>query len=202
MKRIVCLMMCFAMFTGYAAAMGNRPGHGPGEHPEHPEGSEKGHTKKETLVTSQKTLDAVAQYIRDYVKDEEPKGKVRIEDPETGDTLELKLDKVHRKRLAKIAPGKYFVCADFKSEKGTIYDLDFFVRKKGKDKFELVEGKTSLHKVAGKARYNWFYDKKDGVWKKKPAGEKMREHPEKTKERGKETGEHPEGADEHPEHPN
>jgi len=202
MKRVVCWIVCCAALTSQTWGMAS--GH---EHPtgaEHPQGTSK--EKAPTEIESKAALDAVAQYIRDYVQNEEPKGKVQIKDPKTGKTLSLKLDKVHRKLLAKIGPDTYFVCADFKADDGTVYDLDFFVRRKGDDEFELVKDKTSLHKVAGKPRYTWYYDDDAGVWKKKHAEKKVEEHPaagqKKVEEHpaagDKKAGEHPTGGAEHP----
>ena len=193
-----------------------------GEHPEHPEKTaETG--KEATVITSDAALDAVAAFIRDYVEHTPPMGRVTIEDPETGETLNLALDKVHRERLAMVKPDKYFVCADFKADDGTVYDLDFFVRRtgEGEGQFELIEDKTSLHKKAGEARYTWYYDEDKGVWKKKGAGMKKAhehpesgehpekkksgegeaEHPQESEESASGGSEHPGGGSEHPEHP-
>jgi hypothetical protein len=66
---------------------------------------------------------------------------------------------VHKDRLQALADGRYFACVDFKAADGTMVDVDFFLKKDG-DK--LVVTDTSVHKIDGKARYN--YEEKDGVW--------------------------------------
>ena len=157
-----------------------------------------GDGKDDATITSEQQLDEVAQFIRNHVENEEPKGMVTIENPDTGETLELKLDKVHRKRLAKIEADTYFVCADFKADDGTVYDLDFFVRRKNGDAFKLIKDKTSLHKVAGEPRYTWYYDEVDGVWKKRSqhggAEHPDAEHPDAEHP----DAEHPDNGAEHP----
>jgi hypothetical protein len=78
-----------------------------------------------------------------------------------GKDLALDLIKVHDDRLSSLGAGKYFACVDMKGTDGRIYDIDFFVA--------LLPGKlniteTSVHKINGKALYNWKEEK--GVWKK------------------------------------
>ena len=62
-----------------------------------------------------------------------------------------------------VADGSYFACVDFKAEDGTMLDVDFFLKKQGDG---LVVTDTSVHKVNGKARYN--YEEKNGVWVRVP----------------------------------
>jgi hypothetical protein len=52
---------------------------------------------------------------------------------------------------------------DFKADDGTMVDVDFFLKKQG-DALAVTE--TTVHKINGKARYN--YEQKDGVWVKVP----------------------------------
>ena len=86
-----------------------------------------------------------------------------IRDEKTGQDLELKLDKIHRERLAQTAEHTYFVCADFKSRDGEVFDLDFWVQQT-EDGLQVTE--TMIHKQAGDPRYTWYEE--SGVWKKKP----------------------------------
>ena len=77
--------------------------------------------------------------------------------------LALDLIKVHDDRLSNLGGGKYFACVDMKGTDGKIYDIDFFmVVQPGK----LTVTETSVHKINGKALYNWKEEK--GVWKKVP----------------------------------
>lgn len=151
------------------------------EHPEHPEES----GEHAAALTADQLADAIAAYVEERSGDD---GYMTVEDPETGEELKLKLDKVHRERLSRVAPDTYFACADFMSADGVVYDLDVFM--KGSDPAALEFHDLSVHKVAGEPRYTWYEE--DGVWKKKMAGEEGDEHPE-----GEE--EHPEGEEEHPE---
>ena len=75
--------------------------------------------------------------------------------------LALDLIRVHDDRLSSLGAGKYFACVDMKATDGTTYDIDFFMSGKPGD-MKVTE--TSVHKVNGKALYNWKEEK--GVWKK------------------------------------
>jgi hypothetical protein len=131
------------------------------EHPEHPtEGIEGAEKAKEVI-----TIESVAIYLEGYVgkKVVEGGGWMKVQDEKANATLKLKLDKIHRERLAKTDQGTYFVCADFTSPGGKIYDLDFWV-------METDEGlkvtETTVHKEDGKPRYSWV--EKDGIWSQLP----------------------------------
>src|SRR5438128_1650266 len=111
------------------------------EHPEHPKkgGGEKKVSAAETKTSNDK---------RFHVSYE-------------GQELSLALVKVHEDRLSSLGEGKYFACVDMKATDGTTYDIDFFMSGKPGD-MEVTE--TSVHKVNGKALYNW--KEEGGVWKK------------------------------------
>ena len=135
------------------------------EHPEHPEhpGSE---TKAAAVVERPPvTIESVATYLEAYVasKAAETDGWYRIEDEKAGTTLRLKLDHIHRERLAKTAERTWFVCADFTTPEGRLYDLDFWVR----DTYHgLAVSESMVHKEEGKPRYSWIEN--EGVWSRKP----------------------------------
>jgi hypothetical protein len=75
--------------------------------------------------------------------------------------LTLDLVKLHDDRFSNLGGDKYFACVDMKSADGKIYDIDFFMMvKPGK----LTVTETSVHKINGKALYNWRQE--GGVWKK------------------------------------
>lgn len=158
------------------------------EHPEtgeeHPEGGE------HADLTVDQLADAIAAYVDGRAGED---GYMTVHDPVADTDLELKLDKVHRERLSKVAPHTYFACADFVSRDGVTYDLDVFM--KGTDAEALAFHDLSIHKVEGEPRYTWYEE--DGTWKKKPMGEEAEEHPEG--EHPEEKEEHPEGDEEHPE---
>jgi hypothetical protein len=75
--------------------------------------------------------------------------------------LTLDLVKLHDDRFSNLGGDKYFACVDMKGADGKIYDIDFFMMvKPGK----LTVTETSVHKINGKALYNWRQE--GGVWKK------------------------------------
>ncbi|MFN7181083.1 MAG: heavy metal-binding domain-containing protein [Planctomycetota bacterium] len=135
----------------------------PHEHPsEHPRGSK----PKEETVTKEDLARAIHEYIE---KDSKLKGGYfLIFDREKNKPLTLKLEKVHKDRLSKVADNIYFACVDLTTgqdkETPDTYDIDFFMKKTAEG-FEVTE--ISIHKENGQPRYNWFEEK--GIWKKKPA---------------------------------
>jgi hypothetical protein len=90
-------------------------------------------------------------------------GWYTMKDDEASATLKMKLDHVHRERLAQIDPKTYFACTDFKTDDGHTVDVDFFMKDNGE---KLVMSDASIHKVDGKPRYNW--KEKDGYWVREP----------------------------------
>lgn len=131
------------------------------EHPEHPQ-----EHPAEKPKTGPLTMDAFAKAAEAYIEhDSELKGGYfLVYDSEQKKPLLLKLDKVHREKLANTGDREYFACADFKTPEGAVYDLDIFM--KGSSEADLVATEITIHKVGGKPRYTWFEDK--GTWKKKP----------------------------------
>jgi hypothetical protein len=155
----------------------------PPEHPEHPEEDE----AAAPALTEAELADAIEAHVTAVA--EENDGVYPLQDPETGETLNLELVKVHEERLARTAPDTYFACVDFAGPDGTTYDVDFFMT--GAAAEELAFEEFSIHKVDGVERYTWHEE--DGVWTQKPVGGEggEHEHPEE---------EHPE-EQEHPEEP-
>ena len=111
------------------------------------------------------TLEVVAQFLEGYSAKQtaEQGGWMKVEDPEAKQTLKLRLDKIHRERLAKTGDKTYFVCADFKNPEGKRYDLDFWVKGDGD---HLMVSDTTIHKVDGVPRYLWV--EREGLWKRLP----------------------------------
>lgn len=160
------------------------------EHPEgdeHPEGEE--HPDEDEDESASLTIEQFADAARDYIEEkaDENDGKFVVEDKKKEKELELELEKVHRKRLSHLGDDEYFVCADFKAEDGTVYDVDIFMEGTGEDDLEPTKD-PMVHKVDGNARFS-YVETEDGKWERKEKGGK-KEHPEE--------GEHPEG-EEHPE---
>jgi len=79
-----------------------------------------------------------------------------------GKDLALDLVRVHDDRLSDLGGGKYFACVDMKATDGKTYDIDFFLTGQP-GSMKVTE--TSVHKVNGKALYNW--KEEGGIWKKK-----------------------------------
>jgi hypothetical protein len=130
------------------------------EHPEHPkQGEKQAEQAPEMKMTLDELADAIAAYIE---RDTKLKGGYfLVYDAGEKKPLVLKLDKVHKERLAGLGGGVYFACTDMKAADGVVYDLDFFM-KKNADGIETTE--VSIHKKAGKPRYGW--KEENGVWKK------------------------------------
>jgi hypothetical protein len=148
------------------------------EHPEHPEeGDATGPALTEAALAS-----AIESYVESVASRQG--GTYPLEDPETGKTLELTLERVHEERLARVGEDTYFACVDFSASDGTSYDVDFFMKGENADDLEYQD--FSIHKVDGEPRYTWYEE--GGVWKKKPVDEEG-EH------------EHPEEGEKHPDEP-
>ena len=86
-------------------------------------------------------------------------GRFEVRDDVLNKTWSLELVRVHKDKLQALADGRYFACVDFKAPDATMVDVDFFLKKDG-DKLAVSD--TTVHKVDGKARYN--YEEKNGVW--------------------------------------
>ena len=131
------------------------------EHPEHPKEKEKQAKRPES--TGKMTLDELAVAITQYIeRDSKLKGGYfLVYDTEEKQPLLLQLEKVHKDRLSALGGGLYFACTDMKSSGGTVYDLDFFMKRTGPD-IETVE--VAIHKKAGEPRYGW--KEQNGIWKK------------------------------------
>lgn len=120
------------------------------EHPEHP--------------TAAPTIEDVAMFLESHCAEatKASGGWMTIHDEKAGIDRELRLDKIHRERLAKTGEATYFVCADFKDSSGKVFDLDFWV-KQGHDGLMVAE--TMIHKEDGEPRYTWQQD--GDVWNRK-----------------------------------
>jgi len=166
---VVVLLCALAVLAAPAVAQ---------EHPEHPTEHAK---EMAPAITKADLSDAIRAHVDEVAS--ENGGMYPLKDPKTGETLQLKLEKVHEERLARTAPDTYFACVDFGAPDGTTYDVDFFM--KGTEADDLAFQKFQIHKVNGEPRYTWYEE--DGTWKTKPAGEDMEmeeehEHPEHPEE--------------------
>ncbi len=135
------------------------------EHPEHPKKAE---TKEHPEHPAEKggmemSLDELEAGITAYIQEDAglKGGKFLVYDAAERKPLVLELVKVHKDKLASLGDGVYFACTDMKAGDGTIYDLDFFMRK-GEEGVDATE--VAVHKKAGQPRYGWKEDK--GIWTK------------------------------------
>ena len=162
MKRHIVLVttLLWALGTGVFAQ----------EHPEHPKKDELKKQPPEKVEqadrsesTKEMTLDALADAITDYIEhDSKLKGGFfLVYDTQEKKPLQLELVKVHKERLSSLGNGVYFACTDMKASHAVVYDLDFFMKQTG-DGLETTE--ITVHKKAGKPRYNW--KEENGIWKK------------------------------------
>lgn len=119
-------------------------------------------TAEPATLTADNFADAVEAYI--LKRAARADGYYTVFDDKTGRQLKLTLDRVHRKRLAKVSQNLYYTCADFIGADDEIYDLDFFMR--GTHSDDLAFSKFLIHKVGDQKRYQWYIER--GLWKRKP----------------------------------
>ena len=147
------ILAALLYFSALAARAQEKQKEHPKEHPEHP--------KSEKKVSTDDIDKSIHTHIDDVAKTSG--GRFPVKDDVLTRTWQLELVRVHKERLQALADGSYFACVDFKAEDGTMLDVDFFLKKQGDG---LVVTDTSVHKVNGKARYN--YEEKNGVWVRVP----------------------------------
>ncbi|MEW6250986.1 MAG: hypothetical protein AB1716_10095 [Planctomycetota bacterium] len=139
------------------------------EHPGRPIGGQQPQKGEHPDKPAAKAITAgeLGRAIEDYIKnDTRLKGSFfLVYDAQDKKPLVLTLDKVHKDQLAEVEKGFYFACVDFKSADGVAYDLDFLMKQGagGQTPTEVL-----VHKVAGKPRYEWHQEGKDGPWKRRP----------------------------------
>lgn len=169
MRLILVLSFAFLLAAPSRALAQEHPEHSSGghEHPaehsmEHPAPKPRKANKPKAAPAPK--IEDVARAITDYVAKEArlKGGWFTVYDAEAQAPLALKLTKVHRERLSKVYPGVWFVCADFTTPQGKVYDLDFFMKGSSPATLEVTE--VTVHKEAGKARYGWA--ESGGVWRK------------------------------------
>ena len=150
MKKFFSLALAVSLSAALPAvsALAQQKEH-PKEHPQNPPSGKK---------LSTDDIDAA---IRAHIEEKSKASGSRFEvrDDVLNKTWSLELVRVHKDKLQALADGRYFACVDFKAADGTMVDVDFFLKKDG-DAMAVTD--TTVHKINGKARYN--YQEKDGVW--------------------------------------
>jgi hypothetical protein len=113
-------------------------------------------------VMMQASMSEVSTGLQRFISDYAAKSRDdKFHMPYQRKDLALDLVKVHDDRFSNLGRDKYFACVDMKGTDGKMYDIDFFMLvKPGK----LTVTETSVHKINGKALYNWKQE--GGVWKK------------------------------------
>src|SRR5882724_10384231 len=111
-----------------------------------------------TDATMSDVSDGLKRFISGYAAKSADK---KFHMPYQRKNLALDLVKIHDDRFSSLGGDKYFACVDMKGADGKIYDIDFLmVVQTGK----LTVTETAVHKINGKALYNWKQE--GGVWKK------------------------------------
>jgi hypothetical protein len=127
------------------------------EKKEHPKEHPSEHPKSENKLSTADIDKAIRSHIEKTSA--ASNGGFPVKDDVLNKTWDLKLERVHNDKLQALADGRYFACVDFKASDGTMVDVDFFMKKEGDG---LAVTDTTVHKINGKARYN--YQEQDGVW--------------------------------------
>ena len=122
---------------------------------------QKEHPKEHPQSAKKLSTDDLDAAIRAHIeeKSKASDGRFEVRDDVLNKTWSLELVRVHKDKLQALADGRYFACVDFKAPDATMVDVDFFLKKDG-DKLAVTD--TTVHKIDGKARYN--YEEKNGVW--------------------------------------
>jgi hypothetical protein len=137
------------------------------DHPRAPQQSQSQQVPQTTkggpqVATMQASMSEVSDGLKRFISDYAAKSADnKFHMPYQRKDLALDLIKLHDDRFSNLGGDKYFACVDMKGTDGKVYDIDFFMMvKPGK----LTVTETSVHKVNGKALYNWKQE--GGVWKK------------------------------------
>jgi len=122
---------------------------------------QKEHPKEHPQSAKKLSTDDLDAAIRAHIEEKSKTsgGRFEVRDDVLNKTWSLELVRVHKDKLQALADGRYFACVDFKAPDATMVDVDFFLKKDG-DKLAVTD--TTVHKIDGKARYN--YEEKNGVW--------------------------------------
>jgi hypothetical protein len=113
-------------------------------------------------VMTEATMSSVSGGLKEFISGYAAKSAdKKFHMPFQRKDLALDLVRVHDDRFSSLGGNKYFACVDMKGKDGTMYDIDFLMTVQA-DKLTVTE--TAVHKINGKALYNWKQE--GGVWKK------------------------------------
>lgn len=126
------------------------------EHPPHHHPTTKG---------AQVSINNFKKAVEDYVASESASnnGYFLVHDEKQDKYLKLKFTKMMEEDLSALGNNQYFVCSDFEGADGNSYDIDIIMEGDSAETLKAV--KKYVHKVNGKARYEWVEE--NGVWKQK-----------------------------------
>src|SRR5215475_12007820 len=137
------------------------------DHPRAPQQSQsqqlpQSRTGAPQAVMTEATMSSVSAGLKEFISGYAAKSAdKKFHMPYQRKDLALDLVRVHDDRFSSLGGNKYFACVDMKGPDGRMYDIDFMMMVQG-DKLTVTE--TAVHKINGKALYNWKQD--GGVWKK------------------------------------
>ena len=128
----------------------------PGEHKEHPGTThETEHPGEAATPSAGEIIKAIKDHIASVTNANN--GVFPLEDPQEGKALNLKLEKVHEDKVSHIKKeDACFACTDFVAEDGTMYDVDFWMKKDPGG--ELYVYDTKIHKKNGEPRFTYQDD--------------------------------------------
>jgi hypothetical protein len=135
------------------------------EHPRAPQGQQLPQSSKggaPQAAMTEATMSSVSAGLKEFISGYSAKSAdKKFHMPYQRKDLALDLVRVHDDRFSSLGGNKYFACVNMKGADGRMYDIDFMMVVQG-DKLTVTE--TAVHKINGKALYNWKQD--GGVWKK------------------------------------
>ncbi|MBI5144438.1 MAG: hypothetical protein HZA30_05165 [Candidatus Omnitrophica bacterium] len=128
----------------------------PGEHKEHPGTThEAEHPGEGPMFSADEIIKGIKDHINKVTKANN--GIFPLQDPVEGKSLNLKLQKVHEDKVSHIKKeDACFACTDFIADDGTMYDVDFWMKKDASG--NLVVYDTKIHKKDGEPRFTYKDD--------------------------------------------
>ncbi len=104
--------------------------------------------------------DDIRVAIEKHIAEEVARGDGHFKVVYEGDTLRLRLVRVHVEYLATLGPREHFACVDMASEDGQFYDVDFFM---AGEPGAMRVTETMVHKLNGRPFYLWEQND-EGAW--------------------------------------
>lgn len=123
-------------------------------------GSQKAEEQSAELKPQKTSIAEIEAGIRDYIERETSKSGGVFLLPYDGNTMNLKLVRVHTEYLSNLGPNRHFACVDLADDQGDVYDVDFFLEGKP-GAMTVIE--TTVHKKNGQPFYSWK-QLKDKTW--------------------------------------